>query len=56
MANTANGRRATDPVDDGDPTSLENKEARVEMRRENAVSSLPKSAIRKLERKMGARK
>jgi hypothetical protein len=38
------------------PRSLEAKEARQQMRRENAARSLPKSAIRALERRKGARR
>jgi hypothetical protein len=42
--------------DDDNPNSLEAREARLEMRRANAERSVPQSAIRKLERKKGARK
>lgn len=44
------------PVDNGPINSLENRVARAEMHRENAASSLPASAIRKLESKRGARR
>lgn len=38
------------------PNSLEAKEARLDMRRNNAAKSLPSKAIRTLERRKGARK
>ncbi|QPX62640.1 hypothetical protein SEA_WOLLYPOG_91 [Arthrobacter phage Wollypog] len=52
------GKAETTPLmleDDDNPRSLEAKEARLQMRRENASRSLPQSAIRKLERRVGAR-
>jgi hypothetical protein len=52
------GRAETTPMmlePDDNPNSLEAREARLQMRRENAARSIPQSAIRKLERRKGAR-
>lgn len=51
------GKAETTPImlaDDDNPNSLEAKEARLQMRRESG-ESVPKSFVRKLERKKGAR-
>jgi hypothetical protein len=56
MANEPNPTRIPGDVDEGFSNSLENREARTQMRRENAAASLPKGAIRAAERKRGARK
>lgn len=53
------GKAETSPLmlaDDDNPNSLEAKEARLQMRRENASRSISQSAIRKLERRVGARR
>lgn len=56
MANEPNPQPIMVPVDDGDPRSLENRIARADMRRENAASSVPRAAIRRMERQAGARR